>query len=95
MKRPLLLLSCALVLSATCHVASAAGGIKIWHRHHKEAAAKTADAAPKPKARRSILHRHKATREEAARSEIAYGMTGPKSVGGRHPQPGPAGYGAK
>lgn len=95
MKRSLLLLSCALAISAVCPTASAAGGIKIWHRHHKDATAKTADATPKPKARRSILHRQKPTREQAARSEIAYGMTGPKSVGGRHPQPGPAGYGAK
>ena len=93
MKRSLLLFSCALAL--TCPAASAAGGIKIWHRHHKDATAKTADTAPKQKAKKSILHRHKATREEAARSEVSYGMTGPKSVGGRHPQPGPAGYGAK
>jgi hypothetical protein len=95
MRRPLLLLSCALALSATCPIASSAGGIKIWHRHHKDATAKTADAAPKPKAKRSILHRHKPTREDAARSEATYGMTGPKSIGRRHPQPGPAGYGAK
>lgn len=95
MKRsPLLVFSCALVLSAACPVVSTAANIKIWHRHHKDAAAKTADAAPKPKAKRSILHRHKPTREEAAHSEIAYGMTGPKSIGHRHPQPGPAGYGA-
>jgi len=94
MKRSLLLLSCALTLSAACPVASAAGEIKIWHRHHK-AASKTPAAPKEKKAKRSILHRHKPTREEGARSEAAYGMTGPKSVGGRHPQPGPAGYGAK
>lgn len=94
MKRPLLLISCALALSAACPVASTAGDIKIWHRRHKDVAAKTAEAAPKQKAKRSILHRQKPTREDTARSEIAYGMTGPKSIGHRHPQPGPAGYGA-
>lgn len=93
MKRPLLLLSFALALSAA-PAASAADGIKIWHRHHKDAN-KTAPAPKEKKARKSILHRQKPTREDSARSERAYGMTGPKSVGGRHPQPGPAGYGAK
>ncbi len=97
MKRLLLVLFCAFSLSATCPAASASSGIRIWHRHHKDKdkdAAKTA-AAPKEKTKKSIFHRSKHTREQAAKSEVAYGMTGPKSVGHRHPQPGPAGVGAK
>ena len=93
MKRIALLLSCALFLSAVGPIPSASAGIKIWHRHKKDAA-KTS-AAPKPKTKRSILHRAKPTREQAAREEVAFGMTGPRSVGTRHPQPGPAGVGAR
>jgi hypothetical protein len=43
----------------------------------------------------ALLHRSKPSREQAARAEASFGMTGPKSVGWRHPQPGPAGVGAK
>lgn len=93
MKRLLLLGFCALSMSAASPAVGASADIRIWHRHHKDPA-KTAEA-PKPKAKKSIFHRAQPTREQAAKSEIAYGMTGPKSVGGRHPQPGPAGYGAK
>lgn len=95
MKRVLLLLCCALCLSAALPIiAKASADIRPWRKHHKEAA-KT-EKAPKPKAKKTLLHRHaKPTREDAARSEVAYGMTGPKSVGTRHPQPGPAGVGAR
>jgi len=92
MKRIALLLSCALFLSAVGPITSASAGIRIWHRHHKDAA-KTS-AAPKPKSHRTIFHRSK-TREQAAREEATFGMPGPKSVGTRHPQPGPAGVGAR
>lgn len=97
MKRPLLMLFCAVALSAASPVANASADIRIWHRHHKDAAKNVATSQPKAKskAKKSIFHRAQPTREQAAKTEIAYGMTGPKSVGGRHPQPGPAGYGAK
>ena len=93
MKLRLLVVFCMLSLGVVSPAAGASTGIRIWHRHHKDAA-KTAEA-PKQKAKRPIFHRSRHTREEAAKSEAAYGMTGPKSIGGRHPQPGPAGYGAK
>ena len=93
MKRLPLVLSCALALSVAVPAASTAADIKIWHRHHKDADKTT--AAPKPKTKKTFLHHGKPKREQAARSEATYGMPGPKSVGHRHPQPGPAGYGAK
>ena len=92
MKRLVLVLSCALCLSATAPLASASTHIRIWHRKHKDSP--KSNEAPKPKAKRTFLHRAKATHEQAARSEAAFGMTGPKSVGWRHSQPGPAGFGA-
>ena len=92
MKRLVLVLSCALCLSATAPLASASTHIRIWHRKHKDSPKST--EAPKPKAKRTLLHRAKPTHEQAARSEAAFGMTGPKSVGWRHSQPGPAGFGA-
>ena len=92
MKRLVLVLSCALCLSATAPLASASTDIRIWHRKHKDSPKST--EAPKPKAERTFLHRAKPTHEQAARSEASFGMTGPKSVGWRHPQPGPAGFGA-
>ena len=94
MKRLLGLLSCALFLSiAAPSTVSASPEIRLWPRKHHKQASETTEA-PKPKAKRSLLHRGKPSRDEAARSESTYGMTGPKSVGSRHPQPGPAGYGA-
>ena len=92
MKRLVLVLSGALCLSATAPLASASTDIRIWHRKHKDSPKST--EAPKPKAKRTLLHRAKPTHEQAARSEAAFGMTGPKSVGWRHSQPGPAGFGA-
>jgi hypothetical protein len=92
MKRLVLVLSCALCLSATAPLASASTDIRIWHRKHKDSSKST--EAPKPKAKRTFLHRAKPTPEQAARSEATFGMTGPKSVGWRHRQPGPAGFGA-
>jgi hypothetical protein len=92
-KRLLLLLSGALLLSAAGPVASASADVRFWHRHHKDPA-KTS-AAPKPKSKRTLFHRAKRSREDAARQEVAFGQTGPRSVGWRHPQPGPAGAGAK
>ena len=93
MKRLLLVLSWTLCLSAAAPLARASADIRFWHRKHKDAP-KTAEA-PKPKVKKTFLHRAKPSREQAARSEAAYGMTGPKSVGWRHRQPGPAGVGAK
>lgn len=94
MKRLLVLLSCALFLCIAAPVASAAPDIRLWpHKHHKEASETT--EAPKPKTKKSLLHRAKPSREDSAHSEATYGMTGPKSVGWLHHQPGPAGYGAK
>lgn len=93
--KSLLLLSCMLSLGAAAPIASAAPstGIPFFHRHKKDAAASA--TAPKPKTKRSFLHHAESSREEAARSEAAFGMTGPQSVGLWHPQPGPAGVGAK
>jgi len=91
MKRRLLMLSCALFLSAAGSIASASADIRFWHRHHKDHA-KTS-VVPKTKAKRTLFHRAKPTREQAAHEEVAFGKTGPKSVGLRHPQPGPAGAG--
>ena len=93
MKLRLLAVFGLLSLGAVSPIAGASTGIRIWHRHHKDAA-KTAEA-PKTKGKKSIFHRSKANREQAAKSEATYGMTGPKSIGHRHPQPGPAGVGAK
>ncbi len=92
MKRLLVVLSFTLFLCVAAPSANGATDIRFWHRHHKDPSATT--EAPKPKAKRSLLHRAKPSREAAAHSEATYGMTGPKSVGWRHPQPGPAGYGA-
>jgi len=94
MKFQILVFSCMLFLGAASPIAGASTGIRIWHRHHKDPPAKTAEA-PKQKAKRSLFHRSRPTREQAAKSEATYGMTGPKSIGHRHPQPGPAGVGAK
>jgi hypothetical protein len=93
MKRRLLMFCCALFLSASGPIASASADIRFWHRHHKDPA-KTS-VAPKPKPKRTLFHRAKPTRAQAAREEAAFGKTGPKSVGRRHPQPGPAGVGVK
>jgi len=91
--KSLLLLSCVLSVSAAAPMASASTDIPFFHRH-KTDSTKTA-TAPKPKTKRSFLHRAEPTREEAARSEATYGMTGPRSVGFLHPEPGPAGVGAR
>jgi len=91
--KPVLVLTCMLSLGGTGSIASAATGIPFFHRHHKADPAMT--EAPKTKSKRSFLHRAAPTREEAARSEAAFGMPGPESVGYWHPEPGPAGVGAK
>jgi hypothetical protein len=93
MKRILVVLGCTLFLSAAAPISSAGTDIRIWPHHHKDPGKTT--AAAKPKSERTFLHRAHPTREEAARAETAYGMTGPKSVGFWHPMPGPAGVGAK
>jgi len=89
--KSLLLLSCMLSLGAAAPIASASTEIPFFHHHKKDAAA----TAPKPKTRRSFLHRAEPSREESARAEATYGMTGPRSVGFLHPEPGPAGVGAR
>jgi len=93
MKRLLLMLSCVFFISAAVPMTSASADLHFWRHHHKDQA-KTS-AAPKPKAKRTFLHRAKPTHGQPAREEAAFGMTGPKSVGWRHPHPGPAGVGAK
>ena len=98
MKRSVLLLACLLGLSTAAPFANAATDIRFWHHKHKDSDKNTAAAdstEAKPKSKRNVLHRAKPSREKAARSEAAFGMTGPKSVGLRHPEPGPAGFGAK
>ena len=93
MKKLLVALAWALCLSIAVSSASASTTIRFWHRNHKDASKPIDASQPKPK--RSLLHLAKPSREQAARSEATYGMSGPQSVGWRHPQPGPAGVGAK
>jgi len=99
MKRSVLLLTCLVGLSSAAPFANAATDIRFWHHKHKDSdkstAASDSTEVPKPKSKKNVLHRTKPSREKAARSEAAFGMTGPKSVGLRHPEPGPAGFGAK
>ena len=92
MKRLLLTVCCALFLSAAGPISSTAADIRFWHRHHKDPA-KTSEA-PEAKPKKTSRHRSKSTSDQAARKEATFGMTGPKSVGWRHRQPGPAGVGA-
>lgn len=92
--KPLLALSCLLTLCAVGAIPAPSAEIPFFHHHKKDAAAATTEA-PKPKTKRSLLHRAQPTREEAAHAEATYGMTGPRSVGRFHPEPGPAGVGAK
>jgi len=99
MKGSILLLTCAVCLSVAASSASAASDVRFWHRKHKDSPKSTAvtepSEAPEAKSKRTFLHRIKPSREQEAHSEAAYGMTGPKSVGFRHPEPGPAGFGAQ
>ena len=95
MKRLLLMVFCALFLSAAGPISSASADIRFWHRHHKDAAKTSAAPEAKAKHRKISFHRGKSTREQAARKEATFGMTGPKSVGWLHPHPGPAGVGAQ
>jgi hypothetical protein len=99
MKRYVLVLTCAVCLSAAAPIANAATDVRFWHRKHKDSPANTAESesseASQPRIKRAFLHRAKPSREQAAHSEATFGMTGPKSVGLRHPQPGPAGVGAR
>jgi hypothetical protein len=96
MKRMLLTLGFALALSAFGSVSFASANIWPLHRHHKDSAAKNSEHHEK--ARKAKGHREKhgdKVREQSVRSETGVGVTpGPHSVGGRHPQPGPAGAGA-
>lgn len=92
MNRLLVVLACAFCLSIAAPSANASN-IRLWPKGHKDPS-KTAEA-PKPKTKKSIFHRAKSSAGQAGRTEATYGMTGPKSVGWRHPEPGPAGYGAK
>ena len=93
MKRLLLVLSCALFFASACPAAGNSIDVRFWHRNHKDSS-KTTDAST-PKEKRGLLHRIRPSREQAAHSEATYGMTGPKSIGWRHAEPGPAGYGAR
>ena len=99
MKRSVLVLSYALCLSVVAPLANASTDIRIWPRKHKDSSKNTETAkpteAPNHKGKIAFLHRPKPSRAQAARAEASFGMTGPVSVGWRHPQPGPAGVGAK
>jgi len=101
MKKLLLATCFTLALATLGPVSSAATAGWPFHRHHKDAAAKT----PKPakakseKSKKSLFHHEKSNdkaREQSARAEVAAGVSpGPKSVGWRHQTPGPAGAGAR
>jgi len=94
MKRLLVALSFTLFVSVAAPASvNAAPNIRLWPHKHPKEASDTA-AATKPKTKHGLLHHAKPSREEAARSEATYGMPGPRSVGRRHPEPGPAGFGA-
>ena len=96
MKRLLLVFGFVLALSTLGAGSVAAGGIWPLHRHHKEPAAAKPPKAEKTK--KSWLHHEKSgdkARQKSAQQEASLGISpGPKSVGGRHPSPGPAGAGA-
>jgi hypothetical protein len=89
MKKVLIGLCLALILSGVGPVSSASAREWWWHRHHKDA---QGDTKPnhKAKAWKSWFHRH----EKAKGQDVAALSTGPRSIGHWHPQPGPAGYGA-
>ncbi len=95
MKRILLITCCALTLSTLVPVSASAGIRWPLHRHRKDPAAAKADKPEKGK--KSKFHRGKSRdkgREKAAREEAGV-SPGPRSVGWRHPEPGPAGAGAR
>jgi hypothetical protein len=98
MKKLLLTACFALALGALGPVSAAAGPSWPFHRHHKDAAAKTSKPAKSKSenGRKSLFHRQKSqdkAREQSARAEAGV-SPGPKSVGWRHQTPGPAGAGA-
>jgi len=100
MKKLFLATCFTLALGMFGSVAAAAGPSWPFHRHHKDAAAKTSKPA-KTKSehgKKSLFHRQKSedkAREKSARAEVAAGVSpGPKSVGWRRQSPGPAGAGA-
>lgn len=90
MKKLLLGLCFALVLSGVGPVSSASAREWWWHRHHKENS-NSGDAKPhKEKTKKSWFHHH----EKAKGQDVAALTNGPRSIGHWHPMPGPAGYGA-
>jgi hypothetical protein len=98
MKKLLLAACFALALATLGPVSAAAGPSWPFHRHHKDAAAKTSKPAKSKSenGRKSLFHRQKSqdkAREQSARAEAGV-SPGPKSVGWRHQTPGPAGAGA-
>lgn len=102
MKRLLLVICFTLALGALGPVSAASGSVWPFHRHHKDPAAAKASKPEKSKSeksKKSLFHRgksHDKAREQSARAEVAAGVSpGPKSVGWRHPTPGPAGAGAR
>lgn len=64
MKRVLLMGFCVLFLSVAGPVRSASAGIRIWHRHHKDAAKTNAKDADKS----SRKHAAKSSKKDAAKS---------------------------
>jgi hypothetical protein len=94
MKKLLLGFCGVLILSGVGTVSSASAKDWPWHRHHKDAASATPKQPKQPKqqkARKSFLHHEKASKNNGDPVMLS---SGPKSVGRRHPQPGPAGAGA-
>jgi hypothetical protein len=91
--KPVLMLACLLTVTVASPLARAEAKIPFFHRH--KANATKPEKAEKTKTKRSLFHRGEPTREENARAEAAYGMTGPKTVGFWHKEPGPAGVGAE
>jgi len=81
-----------LILCGVGAVSTASANTWPWHRHHKDASKATA----KPKKEKSqkvkkSWHR----REKNTNGDPVVVASGPKSVGWKHPQPGPAGAGAQ
>lgn len=95
MKRLFPALCFTLILSCVCSVPSASARDWWWHRHHNSPASekpKHKEKEHREKARKSWFHHEKAS----SSGDTASAMTnGPRSIGHRHPMPGPAGAGAR
>jgi hypothetical protein len=97
MKKILLAVCFTFALAALAPVSVAGDTNWPWRHHDKNSA--SAKTAPAEKGKKDWLHREKSrekAREKSAREEIALNVSpGPRSVDRLHPQPGPAGAGAR